>query len=119
MTPLSLAQRLVLCAILHVIQDWERAYLLTKARHLHDAGLLVDHHKANGVGHSVRVAAVPSYLQSRVRWWRSLPSIEIVGPRGSRASPVTKVVAEYVVGDIKPELFLEVVEMMGMPHGPH
>ena len=81
------------------IQEWERRYLLTKARHLHDASLdddvtqsLAHHHHPSSSSTSTvvtrgqvkraRIKATPAYLQERVEKNRPLPKVEVASVAG-------------------------------------
>ena len=122
------------------IQEWERRYLLTKARHLHDASLDDDvtqslaHHPSSSSSTSTvvtrgqvkraRIKATPAYLQERVEKNRPLPKVEVAAGGGEvevdrsvremDRGLLVKVVLEHVVcGGLRWELFVELMEVMG------
>ena len=118
---MALVHWLALIAVVALcIQEWERRYLLTKARHLHDASHDDDviqslAHQASSLSLSSssaavatpRIKATPAYLHKRVEKRQPLPKVTVavvangvdegMNVREMDQASLVAVVMEYVV----------------------
>ena len=123
-------------------QEWERHYLLTKARHLRDVshddvsqGLYQQPSSSSSSSSSIvrtrgqvktaRIKSTPTYMMGRVEKGKPLPVVEVEaadegGWEGDRKVKeveegllVTVVLEHVLCGGLKDELFVELMEVMG------
>ena len=115
--PPSNVKRMILicrhCCMCYCDQEWERSYVLVKARKMSDAiahgGVHSSGSSSSGVKRA-RVEASPSWLEGRVEKGEGLPVVEM---RSGGGGGEEMEVVEYVVKGMKGELFIELMDMMG------
>ena len=101
-------------------QEWERPYTLTKARQLIcattassdiDTATTTKRRTRDRVK-KARIRASPASLRGRIERAELLPVVEVVAGGGGAVGVLGSVVRS-VVESLKPELFMELIDMMG------
>jgi hypothetical protein len=104
-----------------VWQEAERAYLLWKARQVADAAAsfaappLVEE-RTRGEARRRRVEAVPEEVRGRAaaEGGEGLPGVSVVAIRGKWGQSTRAALVEHAVHSLKPGVFEELMEMMGV-----
>jgi hypothetical protein len=93
-------------------QEWERAYILWKARQVDDAGVhfAATDGRTRGEVKRRRMEAVPAL---RGRAATGVPAVSIVAVTDSEEGRDRASVLEHAVHSLKPGVFEELMEMMG------
>jgi hypothetical protein len=109
--------------LLTLTQEWERCYLLTKARRLRDAADALAHSQA-ATATAVNSSQVAAYVASRVEAGAALPEVGVEGVQaegggqeGAAAAEglvVREAVVRHVVEGLRGELVRELVGMVGV-----